>query len=151
MGSVLFKEIGNNWDDEMKDLGKTYEKSIATYKIMKKAIPSAEIALKMNKDLNKKLQKLNDQIKAKETDRLLKFEKEQITKIKNNKFYKYLNQYAQIEKTALENILGIKTDDGNDDVFNTSKSNPLKALTALLNKKKKTHKEQKQAQKNQKE
>merc|ERR1712032_965014 len=134
---VLYKEIGNNWDTEFKILGKTYEKSIAVYKVMKKAIPSVEVALNMNKDLNKKLMKLNDQIKNTIRDKLLKFEKEQIKKIKTNKFYKYLNQYAQIEKTALENILGIKTDDGNENVFRTSKSNPLKALTSLLNEKEK--------------
>lgn len=132
--AVLFKKKGEDWDEEMKNLGKTYEKSIATYKIMKKTIPSVETAVKMNKELNKKLEKLNDVVKNNKLDKLFKYEKNEIKKIKTNKFYKYLNQFDQIDKTALENILGIKTDNDASDVYAQSKSNPLQFLNSILNK-----------------
>merc|ERR1712032_827935 len=104
---VLYKNIGNDLQDNMKDLGNTYEKGISTYKNMKKSIPDVEVGKTKNKELCKRLSKMNQIVNNQEADKLEKYKREHIKQIRSNKFYKYLKKFDDQE--ALENILGIKT------------------------------------------
>jgi len=128
--AILYKQIGNDLVDSMTDLGKNYEKSVATYKVMKKSIIEVDMGKKKNTELCKTLSKLNDIVKNKEVDKLEKFKREHIKQIRSNKFNKYLKKFN--DQVALENILGIKTK-GENEEEGISKSNPLNFLTSLLN------------------
>jgi hypothetical protein len=131
---VLNKQSGNFFKESIEELGKNYEKSITTYKQMKKSIPEVEHLKKENNEICKKLSEINVVVDKQEIEKLEEFKIQHIQKIENTSFYKYLKEYNDGE--GLENILGNDTKKEKEKGFSPSKYNPLTDLGRLLDNKK---------------